>query len=150
MSYSSTATAAMHEAFLQSHIEAFSRNDPKLWLKSFSGDVEYTEVALQKTHRGIDELTAGADNWFAAFTDHCFEVRNRFEAIDSTAVEWSLSGAVRDNSTEITRGALLGRRFTLDGVNIMRFDAHGKVCWQRTHWDLATLLRQIGIAQLAL
>ncbi|MBE9499887.1 hypothetical protein IHE61_22170 [Streptomyces sp. GKU 257-1] len=56
---------------------------------------------------------------------------------------WELSAQAQGTFTELSTDVQPGSRFTKQGMSAFRFNDQAQFVWERSHWDRASVLRQI-------
>jgi steroid delta-isomerase-like uncharacterized protein len=102
-------------------------------------------VTFGAVNHGRDELRAFAELVFAGFPDVAFEMTSGFVADGWGGGEWIMTGTHAGDLPDLpaTRKSISVR-----GSTIIELD-DGKVSRVADYWDLATLLRQIGLLPTA-
>ena len=124
---------------------AWSSNDVTRLLRLFTDDVIYEDVPLGAVSRGKPALAGFATGVFDAFTDLKFERKSRFVSADGRAgaIEWVFRGRQIKDFPGIPA---TDKPFEVRGSSIVEFRA-GKISRSSDYWDLATYLRQVGLAK---
>ena len=130
---------------------AYSRawtSDPVELLDFFAPDGSYTDVAIDATYNGRDEI-ARFHRWMLKFApDSAIEFSNACAAGGRLYLEWVWSGTF-DGALRLPDGSSVkstGADFSVDGVAACRYATDGKLLSHRDYWDLNTMLRQLGAA----
>jgi hypothetical protein len=142
------ATFDAHDAQLRAFADAIDSDQSERWTDCFSDDIDFADYAMRTFGRGRAALSVFGEAWFTSFNGHHFELGDRSEAAAQTTLRWKLSATVASNASALTRTAVLGSRFTIHGVSLLRFGTDGKICWDRVYWDLTEMLRQIGVTEV--
>jgi steroid delta-isomerase-like uncharacterized protein len=110
-------------------------------LAFYDDDITWTNVALEETYHGKDEVRAFLGRLFHAFPDLSFDVTYKFVAGDQIAERWAIRG------THL--GAFMGvpptkRRVEIPGMGmvVMR---DGKFYRDYFFFDMASSMRQMGL-----
>lgn len=122
---------------------AWNGHDTETVLALFSDDCEYEDVALGRIWRGKTELRefVGADV-FGNVPDFRYVLVHRFATPLWGAIEYELSGTpLRDPGGN----PMSGKRFTVRGASILEL-RNARIRRNSDYWDLATAMRQLGIA----
>jgi steroid delta-isomerase-like uncharacterized protein len=128
---------ADNTALLQAEFDAWNSHDPDALVALFTEDVVYEDVTLGVVNHGTAELRAFAEGVFTAIPDVNFPVVSSVLKGGHGFVEWIFNG------TDVGLYGT-GKTFSLRGASII--EVHGeKIARQSDYWDLATLLRQIGL-----
>jgi steroid delta-isomerase-like uncharacterized protein len=124
---------------------AWSSNDVPRLLRIFTEDVHYEDVPLGAVSRGKPALAGFATGVFDGFTDLKFERKSRFVSADgrSGAIEWVFRGRQTRDFPGIPA---TNKPFEVRGSSVVEF-RDGKISRNSDYWDLATYLRQVGLAR---
>ena len=128
---------------------AYSRawtSDPAELLDFFAPEGSYTDVAMDATYNGRDEI-ARFHRWMLKFApDSAIEFSNACAAGGRLYLEWVWSGTF-DGALRLPDGSLVqstGGDFSVPGVAACRYAANGELLSHRDYWDFNTMLRQVG------
>ena len=128
---------ADNTALLQAELDAWNSHNPDALVALFTEDVVYEDVTLGVVNRGTAELRAFAEGVFTAIPDVNFPMVSSFLKGGKGFLEWIFKG------TDVGMYGT-GKAFSLRGGSVI--EVHGtKIARQSDYWDLATLLRQIGL-----
>jgi steroid delta-isomerase-like uncharacterized protein len=130
---------------------AYSRawtSRPVELLEFFAPDGSYTDVAMDATYNGREEI-ARFHRWMLKFApDSVVEFSDACAVDGQLYLQWVWSGTFEgvlrlpDGSSVKSTGAY----FSVPGVAACRYAASGDLLSHRDYWDLTTLLRQVGEA----
>ena len=127
---------------------AYSRawtSDPVELLDFFAPDGSYTDVAMDATYNGREEI-ARFHRWMLKFApDSAIEFSNACAAGGRLYLEWVWSGTF-EGTLRLPDGSSVqstGGDFSVPGVGACRYAANGELLSHRDYWDLNTLLRQL-------
>ena len=127
---------------------AYSRawtSDPVELLDFFAPDGSYTDVAMDATYNGREEI-ARFHRWMLKFApDSAIEFSNACAAGGRLYLEWVWSGTFQ-GTLRLPDGSSVqstGGNFSVPGVGACRYAANGELLSHRDYWDLNTLLRQL-------
>jgi len=137
-------TAAL-ERVLDQWATAWSSGDPDRLLPLFADDVQYEDVTFGAVNKGKSALRDFAAAVFESFADLRFESRSRFVAADgrSGSIEWVWRGRqIRD----FPGLPATNKPFEVRGAAVVEF-RDGKIARNSDYWDLATYLKQVGLAR---
>jgi steroid delta-isomerase-like uncharacterized protein len=131
------------------YAESYSRawtSDPLALLQFFAPEGSYTDVAMNSTYRGHDDI-ARFHRWMLKFApDSVVEFGDGCAAGGRLYLDWVWSGSFR-GSLRLPRGSIVegtGQSFSVAGVAACRYDDDGKLLSHRDYWDLQTMLAQLG------
>jgi steroid delta-isomerase-like uncharacterized protein len=141
----SPADTAALEHLLDDWASAWSSNDVTRLLTLFTDDVTYEDVTFGTSNKGSDALRKFAASTFEAFADLKFELRSRFVAADGQwgAIEWVWRGR---QTKDFPGLPATNKPFQVRGATVVEFQ-DGKIGRDSDYWDLATYLRQVGLAK---
>jgi steroid delta-isomerase-like uncharacterized protein len=122
-------------------IDDFNSHDPERALRAYADDLEHVVPALGQVWRGKAQQQEAYRHLYRAWPNVHVRLVTAIGTADYVAGEWILSGIA-----ERPLGTLpaTGRPFSVRGVTCARLHAGG-VQRQVDYWDLATVLRQIGL-----
>ena len=127
-------------------VAAFSRGDAEGSAASYSERCEYFEAGTGRTFKGRAEFQAAVKGWLTAFPDAKGTVTNVFASGDGVAAEITYRGA--------NTGPLATPAGTIPATGKVAEVPSALVCRVRDakiqsgtlYFDMATLLRQLGVA----
>jgi steroid delta-isomerase-like uncharacterized protein len=124
---------------------AWSSNNVERLLPLFTDSVEYEDVTLGAVNRGANALRDFATGTFAAFADLKFELKSHFVAADgkSGAMEWIWRGR---QTKDFPNLPATNKPFEVRGATVVEF-TDGRISRNSDYWDLATYMKQVGLAQ---
>jgi steroid delta-isomerase-like uncharacterized protein len=124
---------------------AWSSNDVEKLLPLFTDSVDYEDVTFGAVNHGSKGLRDFATGAFAAFADLKFELKSRFVAADgkSGAMEWIWRGR---QTKDFPNLPATNKPFEIRGATVVEF-ADGKISRDADYWDLATYMKQVGLAK---
>jgi steroid delta-isomerase-like uncharacterized protein len=112
-------------------------------LPLFTDDIVYTEVPMGVVSRGHAELRAFGDGFFSGFPDVTFELHSSFAHGDRGACEWVMRGT---HSGDLPGMPATGKRIEVRGSSTFEFDGD-RIRRCADYWDMATLLKQLGLME---
>ncbi len=102
-------------------------------------------LAAGRSIRGAQALRQWFEELFAAVPDFKMEVVNVFDDGDRQAtIQWRATGTLTGGSPFLGIEPN-GRRIDFPGVDVMRFDAEGRIDENTIYYDGAEFARQIGM-----
>jgi steroid delta-isomerase-like uncharacterized protein len=128
--------ARTHQIF-----DMFNTHDPHAAAAHFAEDAELRDVAVAQPAIGPVEIAAVYARQIAAIPDSHVRVDRIVAESDTVAVEWTLSGTHRGRLMGIPA---TGKPVSFKGISLLRFRQNMVIADTRV-WDLAGLLRQIGL-----
>jgi steroid delta-isomerase-like uncharacterized protein len=124
------------------HVDAESRGDWDAALATFAR-ARYEVVPMTETHDGSEAVARFYDESRIAFADIAFDTRAFHEAGPVIVHEV----VFRATHAGTWRGLpATGRRVSYGMLNVFEFEEDRLVC-ERMYFDVATILRQVGIAR---
>lgn len=137
-------TAAL-ERVLDQWPTAWSSGDPERLLLLFTDDVHYEDVTFGAVNKGRGALRDFATAVFQSFADLRFEARSRFVAANGKwgSIEWVWRGRQTKNFPGLPA---TNKPFEVRGAAVVEF-RDGKIARNSDYWDLATYLKQVGLAK---
>lgn len=138
-------SVAANRELLTNYWNAFAAKDVPAATACFTDDISYEDLAVQQIHRGKDAVSAFWDLYFAAAGDSFKAIQDSLVVDDDGySFEWTVSGVV-DGSFGIFSGT--GQSFTIRGISTGSL-REGLIAHNRDYWNLADVLRQIGVAEI--
>jgi steroid delta-isomerase-like uncharacterized protein len=126
----------------RSVIDAWNAHDLDGVVALYAADFEETDVALAEPQRGPEAIRRTMRRYLLAFPDLTITADDVIIQDDCVALAWTLSGHHRGLLLNIPA---TGRLVQVRGVSIMNIDATGHITRLQRIWDLAGLLRAIGL-----
>jgi steroid delta-isomerase-like uncharacterized protein len=127
--------------FAEAWAAAWSSGDPGKLPALFTEDCVYEDVTLGVVNRGSEELRAFASGFMGGVPDFKVELTSSFVTGDRLSAEWRMTGT---HTGDLPNMPATGRKFDLRGASVFELEGgKGKGC--RDYWDMATLLKQIGL-----
>lgn len=123
-------------------VEAWNAHDIDRVVSLYSPDFEETDVALAEPQRGREAIRRTLRRYLLAFPDLAITADDVVAQDDCVALVWTLTGHHRGILLNIPA---TGRAVRVRGVSIMNFNAAGQITRLQRIWDLAGLLRAIGL-----
>ena len=129
------------KARTQQIFDMFNTHDPVAAAAHFADDAELRDAAIPRSVVGREAIAAVYSRNFAAFPDAHVRVDRMVAEGDTVAVEWTLAGTHRGKMMGIPA---TGKSICFNGISMIRFRQNMAVADTRL-WDLAGLLRQLGL-----
>ncbi len=129
------------KARTQQIFDMFNTHNPDAAAAHFAPDAELRDVAVARAAVGQQQIAAIYARHFAAFPDSHVRVDRMVAESDTVVVEWTLAGTHRGPLMGIPA---TGKSIRFTGVSLIRYRGNLAVADTRL-WDLAGLLRQIGL-----
>jgi steroid delta-isomerase-like uncharacterized protein len=130
---------------LRGCVDDFNSHNPQRAQRAYADDLEHLVPALGQVWLGKAQHLEAYTRLYTACPDVHLRLLRVVGSSTYAAGEWILSG-----TAERPLGTLpaTGRSFALRGVSCARLNADG-VQRQVDYWDLATVLRQLGLLRPA-
>jgi steroid delta-isomerase-like uncharacterized protein len=129
------------KARTQQIFDMFNSHDPAAAAAHFAEDAELRDTALAQPVVGQRAIAAVYARHFAAFPDASVRVERMIAEGNTVVVEWTLAGTHRGKMLGIPA---TGKPICFKGISMLRYRGNLAVTDTRM-WDLAGLLRQIGL-----
>lgn len=132
---------ADRKALTQRIFDTFNTRDAVAAAALFGPTAVLEDVALARPVVGVEQIAAVYARHFAAIPDAHVRLERMIAEGDTVVAEWTSSGTHRGPLMGIPAS---GRHVEVKGISIIRFSGDVPVADTRV-WDLAGLLRQIGL-----
>jgi steroid delta-isomerase-like uncharacterized protein len=129
------------KAHTQQIFDMFNTHDAHAAAAHFAEEAELRDVAVARPAIGPQQIAAVYARQIAAIPDSVVRVDRMVAEGDMVVVEWTLSGTHRGRLMGIPA---TGKPVSFKGVSMLRYRKNLVVADTRV-WDLAGLLRQIGL-----
>jgi steroid delta-isomerase-like uncharacterized protein len=129
------------KARTQQIFDMFNTHDPDAAAAHFAEVAELRDSAGERPIVGRQAIAAVYVRHFAAFPDSCVRVDRMLAESDTVAVEWTLTAT---HQGKILGFPATGKTICVKGISIIRYRGNMAVSDTRM-WDLAAMLRQIGL-----
>jgi steroid delta-isomerase-like uncharacterized protein len=150
MAQTKTATEGVElawaEEFAHTWAEAWNSHDPERLLALMTEDIVYDDSASEETMRGHGDVRAFLDMTWRAFPDLRFE-RIGAPLVSPTeprAAFWWRGTATNTGPVDPPGLAPTGKRIEFEGADFHTY-RDGKVAQLRIVFDMADLMRQLGV-----
>jgi steroid delta-isomerase-like uncharacterized protein len=117
---------------------AWNSHDPEKVAAFYTEDVTYEDVAFGEVAHGREELKKLAAGFFAAVGDMHLERVNTSQCGNHGSSEWIFSG------TDVGLFKT-GKKFSVRGGSVFELRG-GKIASNRDYYDVASIMRQVGVA----
>jgi steroid delta-isomerase-like uncharacterized protein len=128
---------ADNQAVVQTWLASWNSHDVDTFVAMFTEDAVFEHVPLNSVSRGTEEIRAFVQFVFTALPDLKFTVLNSTVKGDHATIEWLFSAT--DTGFYGT-----GKPFSVRGVTVLDL-REMKIARDSDYWDLATILRQVGL-----
>ncbi len=125
----------------QEFLDAWSSRRTDRVLAFFADECVYENHARGAEYRGKEQLRAWVDATFAAIPDTVIEATSLFASGRWVGCEWVMSGTHTGDLPDLPA---TGKRFSIRGASVAEV-VGGKIVRNADYWDVATLLRQLGV-----
>jgi steroid delta-isomerase-like uncharacterized protein len=122
-------------------VDAWNSLDPQRVVDVLTDDHVYEDVTFAVVCRGAAETRGFFEGAYSAFPDIHFTLTSAAADAERAALEWTMTGTHRGDLPGLPA---TGKPFSVRGSTIFEIAA-GKISAVRDYWDLATLLRQVGL-----
>ncbi|MBS1840329.1 MAG: ester cyclase [Acidobacteria bacterium] len=121
----------------ESWIAAWNSHDPAKWATYFTPDIYYEDVTFGEISRGSAEAGKFAGSLFTEVPDLKLELVEAHMEGNHGSIQWVLTGT--DKGVYKT-----GKPFKVRGVSVIAVK-NGKISRSLDYYDLATIMRQVGV-----
>ena len=122
-------------------VDAWNSLDPQRVVDLLTEDHIYEDVTFAAVCRGAAETRGFFEAAYSAFPDIHFTLTSAATNAERAALEWTMTGTHHGHLPGLPA---TGKPFSVRGSTIFE-TAAGKISAVRDYWDLATLLRQVGL-----
>ena len=119
----------------------WSSHDLDRLLSIHTDDVVLEDVARVSAFNGKAALRAYAEAFFAGYPDVTFELTSRFATGGQGSAEWVMRGTHLGDRPGLPA---TGKHVEVRGASIFDF-ADGQIRRCTEYWDMATMLKQLGL-----
>jgi steroid delta-isomerase-like uncharacterized protein len=123
-------------------IDAWNAHDVDRVVALYAPDYEETDVAVAEPQRGPDAIRRTMRRYLLAFPDLHIAADEAVIQAPCIALAWTLSG---HHGGILLNIPATGRLVQVRGVSLMTIDDTGLILRLQRIWDLAGLLRAIGL-----
>lgn len=126
------------------YYEAWNRHDGEAVASFFTDDGVYADQPLGQRHQGKEAIAAfvrSAESDFSS--DFRLTPADHFESADRYALVWDFGGT-HDRSSDSPPLPATGKKYTVRGVSVGRFEA-GKIKENTDYWNVVEFLTQVGL-----
>jgi len=129
------------QRLLDDWVRHWSSHDLDQLVTLFTDDLVYEDVTMGAVNHGKGELRAFGEGFFAGFPDVTFEMTSRFATGSQGGAEWVMRGTHRG---DLPGMPATNKSVDVRGASIFEF-AGEKIRRCSDYWDMATLLKQLGL-----
>jgi steroid delta-isomerase-like uncharacterized protein len=126
-----------HRNLAQNWVDAWNSHDANAVAALFTRDAFYEDVTFGIVNHGAEQIRAFAESFFTTVPDLQFTVVNSSLTDGRGTIEWVFSGT--DQGVWGT-----GKTFAVRGVTVLEIRG-ARIQRNSDYFDLATILRQIGL-----
>jgi steroid delta-isomerase-like uncharacterized protein len=134
-------STAVVDPLWQAWATTWSSHDMDQVLPLYTDDCTYEDVTLGAVNHGKEELRSFGQFFFSGFPDVTFEMTSGFVAGNWAGGEWIMKGT---HTGDLPGLPAAGKRVSVRGSSIIELE-DGKIRRCSDYWDMATLLRQLGL-----
>jgi steroid delta-isomerase-like uncharacterized protein len=125
-------------------VEAFNKRDLEAQVSGYAGEFTMTDHARGVTLKSRDEVKSWMSEWIASSSDTKISVEQTIDAGDAVVSVLSMDGT---NDGPMGPLPASGKRFSLSGVQILRFDGDGRIIAHDNFYDQLSVMIQLGFAE---
>ena len=122
-------------------VDAWNSLEPQRVVDVLTDDHTYEDVTFAVVCRGAAETRGFFQDAYSAFPDLRFTLTSAAAGAERGAMEWTMTGTHHGDMPGLPA---TGKPFSVRGATVFEIAAE-KISAVRDYWDLATLLRQIGL-----
>ncbi len=137
-----TRSVGARLSLVEEHVQAEVDHDLDAIMRTWGKSPWFDDVAWDEQSYGRDQIRAHYDELLKAFPDLGIEVKERRVLDDAVILEVIVSGTHTGQWRDLPP---LGRRMASRVCAIYTFDADGMLELERTYYDKAKVLEQLGI-----
>jgi steroid delta-isomerase-like uncharacterized protein len=126
------------------HVQAEVDRDLDAIMRTWGRAPWFDDVAWEEKSHGRDEINAHYDELLTSFPDLDIEVHKRHVTDEFVILETTVSGTHLGQWRDLPA---LGRRMESRVCALYSFDEDGMLALERTYYDKAKVLEQLGIYQ---
>jgi steroid delta-isomerase-like uncharacterized protein len=127
---------------IEEHVQAEVDHDLDAIMRTWGKSPWFDDVAWEEQSYGRDQIRAHYDELLKAFPDLGIEVKERRHTEDAVILEVIVSGTHTGQWRDLPA---LGRKMSSRVCAIYTFDEDGLLELERTYYDKAIILEQLGI-----
>ncbi|UUN30174.1 nuclear transport factor 2 family protein [Streptomyces sp. FIT100] len=122
-------------ALTQEWVESFNRHDARAYASFMAADCYLDDVARGMTCSGSEVVEHACREWFSVTPDtHIAFMTIIVSGLDA-AVQWVNTGTVAKRMPEPLEGAVIGSRYEVRGVSILKFNENGTIQRVTDYWN---------------
>lgn len=125
--------------------ESFNKRDLDGAVKAFAEDIVFENHGLGQTYKSRAEFRDSLQGWITGFSDGKVTEPRAIDAGDTVIVEFIGKG--KNDGPMGPYQKPTGRMLSLPFVDIMKFDAQGRIVAGETYFDMLSMLVQLGHAE---
>lgn len=131
---------------LKKTFEAFNRQDAKAFAALYAPDAVASDPQYSEPLRGREAIRKDIEDFFASFPDVQATTSNLLASGDTVACEMELSGTNKGPIVTPTGTlAATNRQIKMPGSRFIRVNEQGLIVECRRYFDMAGLMRQLGL-----
>jgi steroid delta-isomerase-like uncharacterized protein len=135
-------TAEERMQLVEEHVQAEVDHDLDAIMRTWGESPWFDDVAWEEQSYGRDHIRGHYDELLKSFPDLGIEVKERRQTEDAVILEVIVSGTHTGQWRDLPA---LGRRMASRVCAIYTFDSDGLIQLERTYYDKAIVLEQLGI-----
>ena len=128
--------------------DAFSKHDLDAYTKLYAEDAVAYDPMYPEPLRGRAAIRKDAATFFRGFPDIRFEIVNTIEKDDRNGADEVFLTGTQTGPLETPMGQDLpptNKRIELKGAGFIRLNERGEIVEERRYYDVAGVLRQLGV-----
>ena len=132
--------------FIQAHIESFNSHDANTWASHYAENAMLHDPQYPEPRVGRDGIRKDIQDFFDAFADVRFTVKNVIADGQQAAIEGTGAG-IHSGPMEGPGGtiAATNRRMEVPFASFIRVGGDGLIEEERRYYDVAGMLAQLGL-----
>jgi steroid delta-isomerase-like uncharacterized protein len=137
-----------YEAASRKFADTFNKHDLDALAKLYAEDAIAYDPMYPEPLRGREAIRKDAATFFKGFPDVRMEVITTLEKGDQNGADEIRMTGTQTGPLETPTGQVLpptNKRFEMRGSGFARLNERGEIVEERRYYDVATLLRQLGI-----
>jgi steroid delta-isomerase-like uncharacterized protein len=142
MQATQSARDSLRMAAIEEHIRHENRHDLDGLLSTFGGNAVHEDAPWGERHDGLGAVREYYEGLFRAAPDLHVEVKNRHVSADAIVLEVLFTGTHRGPWHGLPATF---RHLEFPLCTVFTFDENDRMLGERTYYDRATVLRQLGV-----
>lgn len=131
----------LSKSMAQRLVDALNSHNEQQVLQLYDANYIGEDLTGNKTRRGPEAVKQWLENIFSAFPNIHYELEDSFETDERMVVHWIATG---NHHGAFLKIPATGKLVSIHGVSMTRIK-DGKITEGKLIWDLAGVLRQLGL-----